>query len=601
MNVKLLGYRQGLRQPGLEVALKMNIPEVFDFKVIDNFNSEFLLAPKVENKLVSKELDSDAQCHYLDRLLQTIAGLQKIAGLPCFELGIVVNITRVIDESKFKITLSLPFIDNIGSRYINEIILSSEILVRQMTVQKDDNKNLEIIFKLIEEKIKRPIQGVTKSGVSTLPILQAAGQLNIPFRHLGGGVYHLGMGCRSRLISRSALDTDSSIGSDVSIKKDATAKILNMAGLPTPSHYLVKNVNEAVAAAEKLGFPVVVKPSDRERSEGVTIGIRNNNSLSDAYTIAAKLSKNILVEKQIPGLCFRLMIANKKFLYAVKRRPRSLIGDGISSIKLLFEEDLINNNNLPPWSRKKSIELNDETNQIIESQGFSLETILEKGAYVGLRTIESTEWGETTIDVTEVVSPDNIDIAERAANILRLDNAGIDIMTTDISKPWHEVGAIINEVNFRPHFGGTVAARSRMLQYVNQLMPENGRILVEVYVGDGFALEIGLQRQKELVSQGKQCFLTDHQTIYAPSGPLNLAPKNAGLFSRCQALLMNKDVEAILLVVQTDELVTLGLPVGLINKIEIVNRLLVSVVDATMPASITNISELEKLLNKYLA
>ena len=124
MNVKLLGYRHGLRQPGLEVALKMNIPEVFNFKVIDNFNSEFLQAPKVENELVSKELDSDAQCRYLDRLLQTIAGLQKIAGLPCFELGIVVNITRVIEESKFKIMLFLPFIDNIEARYINEIILS---------------------------------------------------------------------------------------------------------------------------------------------------------------------------------------------------------------------------------------------------------------------------------------------------------------------------------------------------------------------------------------------------------------------------------------------------------------------------------------------
>ena len=122
-----------------------------------------------------------------------------------------------------------------------------------------------------------------------------------------------------------------------------------------------------------------------------------------------------------------------------------------------------------------------------------------------------------------------------------------------------------------------------------------------MFVGVGFALEKAFQRQKELVSQGKQCFLTDHQTIYAPSGPLNLAPKNAGLFSRCQALLMNKDVEAILLVIQTDELVTLGLPVGLINKIEIVNRRLISVVDATIPASVTNISELEKLLNKYLA
>jgi len=103
---------------------------------------------------------------------------------------------------------------------------------------------------------------------------------------------------------------------------------------------------------------------------------------------------------------------------------------------------------------------------------------------------------------------------------------------------------------------------------------KNGaRIPIDIYIGDGHALKQALSRQTDLVSQNQQCFLTTSDQTFSPEGKVRLALDDAdGLNNRCQMLLMIKDVEYLLLVIQTDEFLTTGLPIDSVNIVFTVNN-----------------------------
>nr|VFK25063.1 MAG: hypothetical protein BECKMB1821G_GA0114241_101120 [Candidatus Kentron sp. MB]VFK29808.1 MAG: hypothetical protein BECKMB1821I_GA0114274_101210 [Candidatus Kentron sp. MB]VFK74952.1 MAG: hypothetical protein BECKMB1821H_GA0114242_101310 [Candidatus Kentron sp. MB] len=155
--------------------------------------------------------------------------------------------------------------------------------------------------------------------------------------------------------------------------------------------------------------------------------------------------------------------------------------------------------------------------------------------------------------------PNNRDIAEGAVQLFGLTNAGIDIISEDIAKPWYENGAIINEVNYVPAFGTHEIAKSYIPSYLEKLMGGDGRIPIEVLIGSDAAMEEGRSRQQAFIERNIDCYLTSHRLTITPSDQPIPFPFES-LFNRTTALLMNKDVEVLIFVVQTDELLITGLP-----------------------------------------
>jgi cyanophycin synthetase len=240
---------------------------------------------------------------------------------------------------------------------------------------------------------------------------------------------------------------------------------------------------------------------------------------------------------------------------------------GVATVVQLVERARLDNDRLPPWRRAKSITLDALCLQALQAQRYKPEDVPALGARVALRPIESTEWGGDVEDATDELHPDNAAIAEQAARLFRLGNAGVDIITTDISRPWHESGAIINEVNFAPHFGGTSAARRLMPVFLKRYVAGDGRIPVEAFVGGPKAMVAGRARQAALCASGVACFVTSHAHTLSPLGA-SWAMACDGLFERVLALLMNRHVGALVLVVQTDELLTTGLPVDRLASVQ---------------------------------
>jgi cyanophycin synthetase len=178
--------------------------------------------------------------------------------------------------------------------------------------------------------------------------------------------------------------------------------------------------------------------------------------------------------------------------------------------------------------------------------------------------VESSAWGGFDEDVTASIHPDNLDIALRATVLFNLQVTGIDIITPAIDTPWHENGAIINEVNFAPLLGGGDISRSHVPEFIDRLIDDNGRIPIEAIIGGATALKIALTRQKEMAQEQVSCFITSHEMTLTATGVEMQFPFNS-LTRRCQALLMDRRVDAILLVVQTDELLRSGLPLDRIK------------------------------------
>ncbi|MDP1647801.1 MAG: hypothetical protein Q8M01_06330 [Rubrivivax sp.] len=123
-------------------------------------------------------------------------------------------------------------------------------------------------------------------------------------------------------------------------------------------------------------------------------------------------------------------------------------------------------------------------------------------------------------------------------------------------------------MNYAPQFGATLAARSRMAHFLAGLLPGDGRIPIEVFIGADAALSAARHRQRELAAAGLPHHLTSHDRTWA-SDASELRLDSSGLFDRSLALLMDHEVQGLILVVQSEELLRSGLPMDRVDRVHV--------------------------------
>jgi cyanophycin synthetase len=404
-------------------------------------------------------------------------------------------------------------------------------------------------------------------GKSTIEVLKAARALDIPFVTLCDGAFQLGWGSRALRIDRSVTSADSATGARLAQNKAATAALLRKAGLPAPAHRLVHSIHEARAAASAIGWPVVVKPANRERGEGVSTNIASEAQLDTAFESARLLSRHILVERQAAGTCHRIFVAAGKVLYVVRRDARSVTGDGAATVGALI--DAANTANLlkPTWHRAIAWPADRLARDTLAGQGLTLDSVPERGRKVALRPIETTRWGGDDEEMTGVIHSENARLAEVATRLLGLFNAGVDLMSTDISRPWYETGAVINEVNFAPALGTAEISRRHVTEFIRRHLRGDGRIPVHVLTGNGEVVDRhALALQTAMGHEGARCWICWSTRTLDPDGREH-ALSVAGLFDRVQALLLDSRVDALIVRIEDTALLATGLPVDRITTI----------------------------------
>jgi len=296
----------------------------------------------------------------------------------------------------------------------------------------------------------------TAFGPSTQAILDEAVSRDIPWIRLNQhSLVQLGQGVHAKRIRATMTSTTSAIAVDVASDKDLTTRLLGAAGLPVPRQESVRSADQAARAADRIGYPVVVKPLDGNHGRGVCLDLHDPHEVREAFAIAEEQSRRgvVVVESFITGKDYRCLIIDGRMAAIAERVPASVTGDGRSTVQELV--DLTNADPRRGVGHEKvltRIKVDEAAEEVLGAQGHSLESVPAEGEMVKLALTGNMSTGGISIDRTFEAHPENVEIAEEAARMIGLDIAGIDFICPDITQPVRETGGAICEVNAAPGF-----------------------------------------------------------------------------------------------------------------------------------------------------
>jgi len=300
----------------------------------------------------------------------------------------------------------------------------------------------------------RELRENQRLGPSTASIIDEAIARGIPWIRLNKySLCQLGYGCNQVRVQATVTSKTSSIGVDIAGDKEDTKFLLGQAEIPVPKGEIIKTETGLREAVDYLKYPLVIKPIDGNHGRGVTTNIQNWEQALEGFQLAKKISNAVIVEQYITGDDYRILLINYKLVAAAKRLPAQITGDGILSI-----DALIKKTNADPkrgYGHEKVltyITVDDITLKLLELKGYTLDSILPKGEILVVKDTANLSTGGTSVDVTDIVHPHTVFMAERISRIVGLDICGIDFLTKDISKPVSEVGGAVIEVNAGPGF-----------------------------------------------------------------------------------------------------------------------------------------------------
>ncbi|AKD04478.1 cyanophycin synthetase [Pontibacter korlensis] len=317
-------------------------------------------------------------------------------------------------------------------------------------------------------------------GPSTYSIVSEAVSRGIPYIRLNRhSLIQLGYGVNQKRIQATMTCRTACFAVEIAGDKKATKDILHDAGIPVPKGRTIYSPNDLKKAVEWLGFPLVIKPLDGNHGKGATINIKNLKDAQKGFVEARKYSSGVIVEQFIEGFDFRLLVINGKFVAAAKRTPAMVTGDGVSTIKQLIDRE--NNDPRRGIGHEKvltKIKVDQQTRSILKNLNLTTQSVLPAGEVLYLKSTANISTGGTATDVTDLVDPYNILMAERIAGLIGLDICGIDVMTTDIAIPLNEGRGAVLEVNaapgFRMHISPTYGLPRNVAEpVVDMLFPHN--------------------------------------------------------------------------------------------------------------------------------
>lgn len=289
-------------------------------------------------------------------------------------------------------------------------------------------------------------------GPSTASIVHAAHKRGIPYRRLNtGSLVQFGHGARQRRILTAETDRTSAIAESIAQDKQLTRTLLKQVGVPVPEGEPVDSAEEAVAAAEDIGYPVVVKPQYGNHGRGVATNLQTREQVLAAYAAAREEESTIVVEKYAPGEDYRILVIGNRVVAAAKREPAKVIGDGVSTVAQLVEQV----NKDPRRSDGHStvlskINIDAVALNVLADQNLTPGSIPAAGQAVLIRRNANLSTGGTATDVTDLIHPNMAEQMVDAARVIGLDIAGIDVVCQDISRPLEEQHGVVVEVNAGP-------------------------------------------------------------------------------------------------------------------------------------------------------
>ncbi|HYI25963.1 MAG TPA: hypothetical protein VD767_11180, partial [Thermomicrobiales bacterium] len=369
--------------------------------------------------------------------VQNLAGAEVIRGKTrgTGERG-VYNVTFQFDQEDVGLAAG-----QLALRLLNHLIYQTE-------PGFDYQAELERVIKIAER---------LAYGPSTGAIVQEAQRRGIPVIRLDPrrSLVQLGHGKHQRRIWATVTSETANIAVEVAGNKELTNRLLHEVGIPVPRAQTVSDVNEAIRAARRIPYPVVLKPGDGNHGRGVCINLTSDDEITEFFPVAQRESRagSVIVESFITGKDYRILVVNNEVIAVAERVPAHVVGDGTRTIRQLI--DHTNSDPRRGVGHEKiltRISIDEQTIEVLERANLGLDDVPAADEFVQLKFTGNMSTGGTSIDRTDDIHPDNVEIARQAAMVVGLDIAGIDFIAPDISESVRQSGGAIVEVNAGPGF-----------------------------------------------------------------------------------------------------------------------------------------------------
>jgi cyanophycin synthetase len=287
----------------------------------------------------------------------------------------------------------------------------------------------------------------------------AAAQISAQFLELAEGIWEVRLGNQRTRISNHMVQLDDPVILDLAGNKPFCYWLMKNNDLPIPP-YLTFQVNELSKARqfmEENSGSFVIKPATgTSAGMGVTTHIQSFQACYRAVALASLYCNEIIIERLVPGECYRFLILDGKMIHASRRSGIRVKGDGRSTLGQLIEEENKRRKKLYGGHSLRPRHYEVDLIHTLQSQELSIEFVPKKEEEVLVKSVDysfRTNVEVRTVyneNVTDLICPDLKSQAVRAAMLLNSKFAGVDVITRDPTVSLEKSGGVINEINTTP-------------------------------------------------------------------------------------------------------------------------------------------------------
>ncbi len=257
------------------------------------------------------------------------------------------------------------------------------------------------------------------------------------------GYFQLHFGGRSVICRESLTELTTAIAMSRCDDKRVTLRCLRKAGLNVPDQQPAGSRQDNLLFLERHG-QLVVKPARGEQGAGITVGVRDAESLEKAIENARRISDDVVLEQFVEGLDLRIVVINYEVVAAAIRRPAQIVGTGRHTIAELIEKQ--SRRRAAATGGESRIPMDDHTRQCVADAGYTMDSILPADQTLVVRRTANLHTGGTIHDVTDRLHPTLAEAAVRAAEAIDIPVTGLDFLVPSVGGPDY----VIIEANERP-------------------------------------------------------------------------------------------------------------------------------------------------------
>lgn len=281
----------------------------------------------------------------------------------------------------------------------------------------------------------------------------AATQTNSTIELLGGGIFRITNGGNSFVVYQHYTPLIDPAVERLILNKVIINKFLSKMGVPIPRYIHLKdlNISDAKSFMGEINGPLVVKPaSGTAGGDGVVTNITSVLGLYQALSWSRAFCKETIIEEQVRGDNYRLLFLDGELLDCIIRRPPTVTGDGISSIRNLIRKENKMRIKLGPQMAQDLIYMDLDAKSTLAAQGYSLKTKPDKGRIIKVKDVINCNRGEENERPTEGIAESLISLGRKISETIGVRLVGVDIITEDLTADLKESGGRVIEINTPP-------------------------------------------------------------------------------------------------------------------------------------------------------